>query len=113
MPDSTLIKIRIRNSVRAVAVIAIIIAIGLFIGDTEATRVLFVASQAVFATTAIATLAQWAFTAINFTEQKCKQYEDNLDEIIVGARIRTLGMIYIGVSIVVGLVYFATYRGIF
>lgn len=103
---------RVKSYVRIALSVALIVAIGSYIGDAEAMRVLFIAAQAVFTVTAIATAAQWAFTAINFTEQRCKQYEESVDEIIIAARIRTLGMIYIGVSIVVGLVYFATYRGI-
>lgn len=113
MTDSRHIRRTLRSVFRVSALVATIIAVGSFIGDSEAIRVLFIASQAVFATTAIATMAQWAFTALNFTEQRCKQYEESVDEIIVAARVRTLGMIYIGVSIVVGLVYFATYRGTF
>lgn len=112
MSESTRIRHSVRNTIRTAALVATIIAIGSFIGDSEAIRVLFIAAQAVFTVTAIATAAQWAFTAVNFTEQRCKQYEESVDEIIIAARIRTLGMIYIGVSIVVGLVYFATYRGI-
>lgn len=113
MPELTTISRRIRSWVRTVSLAALIVAIGSFMGDNEAIRVLIIAAQAVFTVTAIATAAQWAFTAVNFTEQRCKQYEESVDEIIVAARIRTLGMIYIGVSIVVGLVYFATYRGTF
>lgn len=113
MSDSRHIRRTLRSFLRISALLATIIVVGSVIGDSEAMRVLFIAAQAVFATTAIATMAQWAFTSLNFTEQRCKQYEESVDEIIVAARVRTLGMIYIGVSIVVGLVYFATYRGTF
>lgn len=113
MSDSRHLVRLVRSIVRTAALLIALVVVGSFIGDSEAVRVLFIASQAVFATTAIAGVAQWAFTTINFTEQRCKQYEESVDEIIVAARVRTLGMIYIGVSIVVGLVYFATYRGTF
>lgn len=112
MSELTSIPRRTRSWLRTISLTALILAIGSFMGDSEAIRVLIIATQAVFTVTAIATVAQWAFTAVNFTEQRCKQYEESVDEIIIAARIRTLGMIYIGVSIVVGLVYFATYRGI-
>jgi len=113
MSDSRHIHRTMRSFVRGAVLLLALVVVGSFIGDSEAVRVLFIAAQAVFATTAIATMAQWAFTTLNFTEQRCKQYEESVDEIIVAARVRTLGMIYIGVSIVVGLVYFATYRGTF
>jgi hypothetical protein len=117
MPSSTKIRRRIRLGLRSTTLLAVVAVVGLFVGDTEAVRTLLVACQAAFATTAIATVTQWAYTALNFTDSRIgytaeyRNDDDYSDELIIAARIRTLGMVYIGTAIVVGLVYFATYRG--
>lgn len=79
--------------------------------DQEALRTIVVASQAVGATVVLASLAQWAYTSISFTDQVCRPGEEAIDEIIVSSRIRALGAIYCGTALLVGLVFFAAYRG--
>lgn len=118
MPDSKIIRKRITVSVRSTATLVIVAALATIIGDAEALRTLLIACQAAFATTGIATVAQWAYTSANFTDSKISRQNqepntDYIDELIIAARLRVLGMIYIGVAVVVGLVYFATYRGTF
>lgn len=79
--------------------------------EESSLKTLMLCSQGMLTTIILAVIAQWGYTQVSFTRETCRPGDEAIDEIIVSARIRALGSIFLGTAVVVGFIYFATYTG--
>lgn len=88
------------------------LAVGMLLGialQPSLLNTILISTVAVLQTVLLAEAVQFIFTRIDWTNTKLDSRSADFNEIIIASKFRALGMIFIGVSIVVGMTYYAVY----
>jgi uncharacterized membrane protein YwzB len=87
---------------RHVATIALMILVATFFVDAATVATLTRCVAATLATVVLASFSSWAYSQIRFDQMT---HDSSTDQ----ARIRALGLIYLGTAIIVGMVFWGVY----